>query len=303
MDLRQLRYFVAIAEQGGFGSAARKLFVAQPALSRQIGELESEMQVRLFDRQKRGVVLTAGGQSFLNDVRKILEDLEQAKERAIQSANGKLGRLNIGLIEYFSWDRSVVESIRRFQNEHPQIALTLSTAETSLEIQQEILRGNLDCGLMFNRPVEDEKLIGKAVVSVGFFLAVSANSPLARVKTRRLADMAKEPFVWISRDSSPVHYDRLLMMCNQVGFSPHIAQYATTETGRLSMVAAGVGCAIVTSAAELWKPEQVELIRLKDVKLKINLELVWRKDNDSPALKNFVRLVAKRAREQEGKQK
>ena len=293
MDLRQLRYFVAIAEHGGFGSASRKLFVAQPALSRQIGDLETELQVRLFDRQKKGVALTPGGQSFLDDVRKILADLEQAKERAIQSANGKLGRINVGLIEYFAWDRSVVNSISSFQENHPHISLTLSTAETSLEIQRQILQGELDCGFIFNRPAEDENLMGKALVSVGFLLAVPARSPLARMKTRSLSEMASEPFVWISRDSAPVHYDRLLMMCNRAGFSPHIAQYATTETGRLSMVAAGVGCAIVTSAAESWKPDQVSLIKLKDVKLRINLELVWRKDNDSPALKNFVQLVAK----------
>jgi DNA-binding transcriptional LysR family regulator len=144
---------------------------------------------------------------------------------------------------------------------------------------------------MFNRPADEEKLAGKTLVSVGFLLAAPANSPIARTQTRRLADMAKEPFVWIPRETAPVHYDRMLMMCNQAGFSPQIAQYATTETGRLSMVAAGVGCAIVTSAAELGKPEQVKLVGLSDVKLKIDLELVWRTDNDSPTLKNFLRAV------------
>lgn len=298
MDLRQLRYFVAIAEQGGFGSAARKLFVAQPALSRQIGELEAELQIQLFERQRRGVVLTAGGQSFLGDVRKILEELESAKERAILSASGKLGRLNVGLIEYFAWDRAVVDSISRFQTGHPQVTLTLSTAETSLEIREQILRGVLDCGFIFNRPADDANLAGKTVISVGFALAVSSNSPLARLKTSSLSDMANESFIWISREAAPIHYDRLLMMCNQAGFSPRISQYATTETGRLSMVAAGAGCAIVTSAAKSWKPDRVTLITLKDVKLKINLELVWRKDNPSPSLANFVQQVNKRAKSQ-----
>lgn len=291
MELRQLRYFLAIAEHGSFGSAAKNLFIAQPALSRQIGELENELQIRLFERQARGIALTAAGQAFQNDVRKILADLEQAKKRAMQTASGQLGKLHVGLIEYFSWHPSAINSISRFREEHPHIALTLSTSETSLKIQEEILRGTLDCGFMFNRLGDEKQLAGKPLVSVGFLLAVPANLPIARAKTMRLADMAKEPFVWIPREIAPVHYDRLLMMCNQAGFSPKIAQYATTETGRLSMVAAGVGCAIITSAAELAKPERVKLVALSDVHLKINLEVVWRPDNDSPTLKNFLHAV------------
>lgn len=291
MELRQLRYFVAIAEHGGFGSAAKSLFIAQPALSRQIGELENELQVRLFERHAKGISLTAGGQTFLNDVRKMLGDLEQAKSRAVQVANGQLGRLHVGLIEYFSWHHAAIDSIRNFREVHPQIALTLSTLETSLNIQDQITRGALDCGLMFNRPKDDKNLAGSIVVSVGFLLAVPVNSPLARLKTARLADMAKEPFVWIPRETAPIHYDRMLMMCNQAGFSPNMVQYGTTETGRLSMVAAGVGCAIVTTAAELGKPDLVKLVGLSDVKLRVDLEVVWRTDNNSPTLKNFLHAV------------
>lgn len=293
MDFRKLRYFVAIAEQGSIGKAAEKLFIAQPALSRQISELEAELQVRLFDRLPRGVSLTVAGKVFLDDVRSMLANFEHAKTRALHADSGKIGKLDIGLIEYFSWHESVVQPIEFFRQDQPSVALTLSTWESSLDILERVADGQLDCGFSFNRSADDARLCGATVLSVGFLLAVPASSHLAKRKTLHMSDLANEPFVWIPRKVAPVHYDRLLMMCNGAGFSPNIAQVATTESGRLSLVAAGVGCAIVTSASELWKPQQVTLIRLVDVKLKIDLELVWHAENNSPTLKLFREAVTR----------
>ncbi len=291
MNFRKLRYFCTIATEGSLSKAAEKLFVAQPALSRQISELEEEVGTPLFSRQARGVSLTAAGKSFLRDVTKILEDMEEAKSRALQAAQGQVGNLDIGLIEYFSWHRSVVHPIRLFREQHPSVSLKLSTWETSTDIQNRVVANELDCGFAFNRPRDDKNLAGLPVLSVGFLLAIPANSPLAKRRSITMRELANESFVWIPREIAPVHYDRCLMMCNQAGFSPRIAQFATTESGRLSLVAAGVGCAIVTSAGVYWKPEQVSLLTLSDVDLKIDLELVWRRDNPSPTLANFISAV------------
>lgn len=291
MNFRKLRYFCTIAAEGSLSKAAEKLFVAQPALSRQLSELEEEVGTSLFNRQARGVTLTAAGKTFLRDAAKILEDMEEAKSRALQAAQGQVGSLDIGLIEYFSWHRSVVQPIRLFREQHAGVSLKLSTWEASTDIQNRVIEGELDCGFAFNRPKDDKHLTGLPVLSVGFLLAVPANSPLAQRSSITMGELAHEPFVWIPRDVAPVHYDRCLMLCNQAGFSPRIAQIATTESGRLSLVAAGVGCAIVTSAGIYWKPEQVSLLSLSDVDLKIDLELVWRQDNPSPTLTNFISAV------------
>jgi DNA-binding transcriptional LysR family regulator len=291
MNFRKLRYFCTIAAEGSLSKAAEKLFVAQPALSRQLSELEEEVGTSLFNRQARGVTLTAAGKSFLRDAAKILEDMEGAKSRALQAAQGQVGNLDIGLIEYFSWHRSVVQPIRLFREQHSGVSLKLSTWETSIDIQNRVTEGELDCGFAFNRPKDDKHMAGLPVLSVGFLLAVPVNSPLAKRSSITMRELAREPFVWIPRDVSPVHYDRCLMMCNKAGFSPRIAQIATTESGRLSLVAAGVGCAIETSAGVHWKPEQVSLLTLSDVDLKIDLELVWRQDNPSPTLANFISAV------------
>lgn len=291
MNFRKLRYFCTIAAEGSLSKAAEKLFVAQPALSRQISELEEEVGTPLFTRQARGVALTAAGEIFLRDTTKILADMEEAKGRALQAAQGQVGNLDIGLIEYFSWHRSVVQPIRLFREQHANVSMKLSTWEASIEIQSRVNEGVLDCGFAFNRPKDDKHMLGLPVLSVGFLIAVPINSPLAKRGSIKMSELAHEPFVWIPREVSPVHYDRCLVMCNRAGFSPRIAQIATTESGRLSLVAAGVGCAIVTSAGVQWKPEQVALLTLSDVDTKIQLELVWREDNPSPTLANFVAAV------------
>ena len=291
MNFRKLRYFCTIAAEGSLSKAAEKLFVAQPALSRQLSELEEEIGTPLFHRQARGVALTAAGKVFIRDAAKILENMEEAKNRAVQASEGKVGNLDIGLIEYFSWHKSVVQPIRLFREQHQDVSMQLSTWETSTDIQNRVIEGELDCGFAFNRPKDDKHLNGLPVLSVGFLLAVPAHSALARRSSVAMRELAQEPFVWIPRDIAPVHYDRCLMLCNQAGFSPRIAQMATTESGRLSLVAAGVGCAIVTSAGVQWKPEQVSLLTLSDIDLKIDLELVWAPDNLSPTLANFISAV------------
>lgn len=291
MNFRKLHYFCTIAAEGGFSKAAEKLFVAQPALSRQMGELEVEVGTPLFNRLARGVSLTAAGKCFLDDALKMLGDLEQAKNRAVRAAEGKIGNLNIGLIEFFSWHKSVVEPFRLFRQENENVSLQLSTWERSADIQERILTGELDCGFSFNRPQEDKRLSGVPVLSVDFLIAVPANSPLAKRGEINMRELADEPFVWIPREIAPSHYDRCLMICNQAGFSPRIAQTSTTESGRLSLVAAGVGCAIVSSASTLWKPEQISLLKLADVDLRAELELVWHVENKSPVLKSFILAV------------
>jgi DNA-binding transcriptional LysR family regulator len=288
MNFRKLKYFCAVAAEGSISKAAEKLFVAQPAMSRQISELEEELGTPLFHRLARGISLTAAGKVFLDDANKLLAQMSMAKERALFAAQGKVGNITIGLIEFFSWHLAIVQPIRLFREEHPDVSMQLSTWEASLEIQERIANGELDCGFGFNRPKDDPHLDGLTVLSVNFLIAVPANSAFAQRKSIRMAELAGEPFVWIPRAVAPTHYDRCLMMCNRAGFSPKIAQTATTESGRLSLVAAGVGCAIITSAGATWKPEQVSLLQLEDVHLNIDLELVWRRGNESPTLANFI---------------
>ena len=288
MDIKKLRYFCTIAAERSFGKAAEKLFVAQPALSRQISELEKEVGTALFNRLSRGVSLTPAGEVLLTHARHILADIEKARIGALQAAHGKIGTLNVGLIEYLSWHKSVVNPLRDFREAHSEVALKVSTWETSLAVIDNIMACRIDCGFAFNRPLDDKRLTGMKVFETGFQVALPSRAPLAGKKSVTMRELANEPFVMIARDAAPAHYDRCLTFCKDAGFLPVISEIATTARGQLSLVAAGAGCAIVTSASELWKPEEVRLLELSDVSHKIHLELVWITESQLPTLYSFI---------------
>ena len=295
MDVRKLRYFCTIATEGSFGKAAEKLFIAQPALSRQISELEQDVGTPLFKRISRGVSLTPAGDVFLTHARAILADMDRARIAAQQAAQGKTSTLNVGLVEYLSWHKAVVRSLRGFREAHNEVALKVSTWESSLAVMDNLLAGRLDFGFAFNRSPDDARLSGASVFETGFQVAVPAQSRLANRKSVKLRELANESFVMISRDMAPTHYDRCIMLCRGAGFSPAITEISTTARGQLSLVAAGAGCAIVTSASDQWKPEDVELLDLADVQLKIHLELIWRTDSPLPALQEYIDVLRRGA--------
>src|ERR1700755_1336395 len=157
MELRHLRYFVAVGEEQHYGRASRILRVAQPALSRQIQDLEKEVGFKLFDRLPRGVKLSAAGKLFLEDARRILQAISGATTRAARVARGQSGTLRVGFPENASWHGVVPESLRRFRKRQPDAELQLTPA-TSLEQIEAIRSGRLDAGFVFNMPKADAAL-------------------------------------------------------------------------------------------------------------------------------------------------
>src|SRR5580700_11190472 len=157
MELRHLRYFVAVGEEQHYGRASRRLRVAQPALSRQIQDLEAEVGFQLFERLPRGVRLSAAGKLFLEDARRILHEVNEAAERAGRVARGRSVSLRVGFTENASWRGVVPESFRRFRELHPDADLQLQPF-SSLEQLDAIRSGRLDADFVFNMPKRDPEL-------------------------------------------------------------------------------------------------------------------------------------------------
>src|SRR6267142_571947 len=157
MELRHLRYFVHVAEEQHYGRAAERLRVAQPALSRQIQDLEEEIGFKLFDRLPRGVKISAAGKSFLVDARRILHEVNEAAARAKRVASGQSGTLRVGFVESVSWHGVVPDSFREFRERQPDAELQLTPA-TSLEQIEALRSGRLDAGFVFNMPKTDAEL-------------------------------------------------------------------------------------------------------------------------------------------------
>src|SRR4029077_21106924 len=206
MELRHLRYFVAVGEEQHYGRAARRLRVAQPALSRQIQDLEADVGFKLFERLPRGVKLSAAGKHFLQDARRILQEVKEAAGRAGRVARGLSGTLRVGSAENASWHGVVPDSFRRFREQQPDAELQLQPA-ASLELLEAIRSGRLDAGFANFMPKADPELDQLAVAVHHLELAVPKRHPLTKLKKLRLRDLVNTAFVWFPRWAAPAFYD------------------------------------------------------------------------------------------------
>src|ERR1700687_3410182 len=193
MELRHLRYFVAIGEEENYRRAAQRLNVAQTALSTQIQDLEAELGFKLFDRLPRGVKLSAAGKLFLEEASRILRDVNEAAARAARVARGQSGTLRIGFTENASWRGVVPESFRRFREQQPDAELQLQPAP-SLEQLDAIRSGRLDAGFLNFMPKADLELDQLLVATQRVELAVPKRHPLTKLKKLRLRDLTDAPF-------------------------------------------------------------------------------------------------------------
>jgi DNA-binding transcriptional LysR family regulator len=262
--------------------------VAQPALSRQIQDLEAEVGFQLFERLPRGVKLSAAGKLFLEDARRILQEINEAAERAGRVARGRTGTLRVGFTENASWRGVVPESFRRFRELQPDADLELQPA-ASLEQLASLRAGHLDAGFVFNMPKGDPDFDQLPVAMQQIELALPSGHPLTKLKKLRLRDLREARFVWFPRRESPVLYDRLMHACFRGGLkSPRIVQEGLNEATILSLVSTGLGVGWVLGSARWRCPESVVIMSVVDLKILQPLALGWRRDNASPLLASFI---------------
>jgi DNA-binding transcriptional LysR family regulator len=288
MELRHLRYFVAVGEDQHYGRASPRLGVAQPALSRQIQDLEKEIGFRLFDRMPRGVKLSAAGELFLEDARHILQQVGEATARAARVARGQSGTLRIGFAENASWRGVAPDSFRRFRERQPDVTLQLQPA-ASLEQLEAIRSGRLDAGFVNFMPKADADLDQLTVGIQQVELALPKRHPLARLEKLRLHDLTDAAFIWFPRRASPIFYDRLMHECYRGGLkSPRIVQEGLNEATILSLVSTGLGVGWVLGSARWRRPPTIAILPVVDLNMPVPLALAWRRDNTSPLLARFV---------------
>ena len=288
MELRHLRYFVVVGEEQHYGRASHRLRVAQPALSRQIQDLEEEVGFKLFDRLPRGVKLSVAGKLFLEDARRILQAVSEATARAAHVARGQSGTLRVGFTENASWHGVVPDSFRLFREQQPDAELQLQPA-ASLEQLDAIRSGRLDAGFANFMPKVDPELDQLAVAVHHLELAVPKRHPLTKLKKLRLRELTDALFIWFPRRASPAFYDRLMHECYRGGLkSPRIVQEGLNEATILSLVSTGLGVGWVLGSARWRCPETVAILPVFDLNVALRLALAWRRDNTSPLLARFI---------------
>jgi DNA-binding transcriptional LysR family regulator len=288
MELRHLRYFVAIGEEQHYGRAARRLRVAQPALSRQVQDLEEELGFKLFDRLLRGVKLSSAGTLFLEDARRILQEVSDAAARAGRVALGRSGTLRVGFTENSCWRGVVPQSFRRFRELLPDAELQLRPS-ASMEQIEAIRSGRLDAGFVNFMPKSDPELDQLLVARQHIELAAPKGHPLTKLKKLRLRDLTDASFIWFPRWPNAAFYDRMMHECYRGGLkSPHIVQEGLNEATILSLVSSGLGVGWVLGTARWRCPESVVVLPVVDLDMPLSLALAWRRDNTSPLLASFI---------------
>jgi DNA-binding transcriptional LysR family regulator len=232
--------------------------------------------------------LSAAGELFLEDARRILQDVSEATARGARVARGQSGTLRVGFAENVSWHGVAPDSFRRFREQQPDVDLQLQPA-ASLEQLEAIRSGRLDAGFVNFMPKTDEDLDEVTVGRQQVELALPKGHPLTRLKKLRLRDLTHAPFIWFPRRASPPFYDRLVHECYRGGLkSPRIVQEGLNEATILSLVSTGLGVGWVLGSARWRCPQTVTILPVVDLNMPVSLALAWRRDNTSPLLARFI---------------
>lgn len=292
MELRHLKYFIAVAEELHFGRAARRLHMAQPPLSTQIRQLEEELGVALFHRANRRVTLTNAGEVFLEEARSIMQRVDAGVHLARRADGGHAGTLSIGYVDeavHFVLP-PLLEEFRRL---YPEVTVRLQEMHSS-EQEAALECRRVDFTFGYTRPASEEMGV-RAVLSGDVVLAMPATHPLARRRGIDLAMFADEPFIFPVRESSPHLHDLLMSLCHEAGVVPQIAHRAEHIYSVMGLVRCGAGVSLVPTflRAEEWA--DVTFKKLGGVATRLEMVASWCSDLAGTRLhRNFIGLLAGR---------
>ncbi|MCY1504091.1 HTH-type transcriptional regulator BenM [compost metagenome] len=293
MELRHLRYFIAVAEELHFGRAAGQLGISQPPLSQQIQALEEEIGARLLDRTNRRVALTAAGRLFLDEARAILQQVDKAVLLARRAHQGEIGELKIGFTASAPFTSSIPRSILAFRQACPEVHLDLqemSSAQVVQALQDERVQVGVIRPIALPDSLEAVELFSEPLVAV-----LRADHPLVPQSADGLsiAALAGEPFVFFPRSYGTGLYDNLMELARQAGFTPAIAQEAGEAMTIIGLVAAGMGVSMLPASFRRTRVDGVVYRTLSDPGATTSVWLVRRRDERSPLVQSFVDLVTR----------
>lgn len=286
MELRHLRYFVAVAEELHFNRAAERLHIAQPPLSQQIKQLESELGVELFYRRtKRQVQLTEAGQVLLQASYRILAQVEQAISNAQRAGRGETGTLAVGFTSTVVYD--VLPAIlSEYREQFPNVNLVLQELTTTQ--QEEALQNHqIEVGFC-HPPLKDDGLELEPILQESLVVALPEVHPLATETTLSICLLADEPFILFPRYLGPGLYDQIVSFCQQANFSPKVVQEAVQMQTIIGLVSANVGVALVPASLQNLQRAGVVYKPLEGATPHVEVAIAWRSDNITPVLREFL---------------
>ncbi|WP_297361155.1 LysR substrate-binding domain-containing protein [Thauera sp.] len=292
MELRHLRYFVAVAEELNFTRAAARLHIGQPPLSMQIRDLEQEIGVRLFERNQRRVALTAAGARFLGHVRHILGGIDEAVADARRAAAGEVGELRVGFTSSLPFTDLLPDALHAYRSRFPAVRLQLREMFTAAQFAA-LARDELDVGFVrLQAGPPPAGIVLREIARNPLRLVVNAGHRLANAPQVSFAQLADEDFISFPADIGTDLPGVLRALCRQAGFEPRIVQTAREATTQIGLVAAGVGVALLPAPLESVRIARVRYLPLTEPEAQFRLAVATVEGTGAPVVAGFLAVLA-----------
>jgi DNA-binding transcriptional LysR family regulator len=296
MDLRQLRYFLTLAEELHFRKAAEKLFIVQPALTKQIQDLEKELGTILFDRNKRTVRLSAAGLYFKEQIAKIFQDLEDATKKVSLIEKGIKGEIRIGYVGSCI-HTFLPDLLSKLHDNYPEIQTYLSEMTSASQLLA-IQKGELDVAFLRNPPLPKESGLGirkkyeqRLIFQENFSLVVPTNHFITAKKFKNIKQLAHEKFILPTKSDGEMYHKLQWSICEDAGFTPQIAHETVHGYTTIKLVEKGLGVSLLPTSFKAETHAAVTFIELKNIPQKAEITAVWRAENPNLSLNFFLDLM------------
>lgn len=288
LELRHLRYFVAVAEELHFARAAERLHLSQPPLSQQIRKMEEILGCQLFVRTSRSVKLTPAGVALLDRARRTLRNVQRDVEDVRSVGGGEVGSLNVGFVS-----SAILTTLPRilsaYREAYPRIHLRLYEGFTS-RVLDGLENGTMDAGILRDSD-PSETLNVKTLFTEPYVAVLPATHPCARQKSISAQTLREEPFVYYPRSAGARAYEKPLTIFEEHGFRPHIVQEASHWVSILNLVGAGFGVSVAPACVSRMCPPEVVCLPIRNAKVASNVEIAWIKGDARPIVEHFVRIA------------
>jgi DNA-binding transcriptional LysR family regulator len=288
MELRQLRYFLMLAHELHFKRAADKLFIVQPALTKQIQDLEAELGVVLFDRNKRNVKLSVAGEYFKAEITKLFEHLEKSKNEIKQVELGQKGEIKIGYVG--SCIHTFLPSLLgNLHDKYPEIHTYLSEMTSASQLLA-VQRGELDIAFLRNPP-PNKRFQQRMVFQENFALVLPKNHWLDAPNFESMAQVANEKFILPTKTDGEIYHNLQWSICEDASFSPQISHETVHGYTTLKLVENNLGISLIPISFERVTNAAIKFIELRDIPQKAEITALWNLENPNPSLRRFLELV------------
>ncbi|MGC4109323.1 MAG: LysR family transcriptional regulator [Nocardioides sp.] len=288
LNIRQLRYFVAVAEELHFTRAAERLGMAQPPLSQQIKQLENDLNAVLFRRTRRSVQLTREGQMLLERARPLLAGVQDIEDLMQRAGRGEAGLLRVGYVASACFE-TIPAVVRAFRHRYPDIQLQLNELGSGPQVEQ-LLSNQIDVGLL-RPPTYTDELTFSPLFEEQMLILLPDTHRLAKRKRVRVADLADEPFIIHQRKLGIGLYDKIVALCQSAGFSPNVVQETGSSGTVLSLVAAEMGVGMVAASAAFLDRPGIVARPIPSTEALLEVGLSWRATDESPIVERFCELA------------